>query len=293
MDSDIKEKSENDYPTYFYIHLFFVFMGLIMYILIVFLFQMYYKSTSFIKREIFTFILINSFKSFLEITLSSSLMKEIILYIIGIIEFYLILKYINKCFTTKKLSPNGYTFKIKHFFYIIILFIACSFPYEKVFELSPKYIVSNNIINIILAIILFRNINIKMQLLLDYLKEKKMTNSTIPDIYLPYMKAHYYFTNFKIINVFFYLFLFSVISYYSVKILDLFLEWQLITKYILLFTEESIYICVIISCLIFFYSFNKNKLIKGGKRRHKEDSGEDANLSKFSVVDVDIHDLLI
>ena len=39
-----------------------------------------------------------------------------------------------------------------------------------------------------------------MQNLLDYLKDKKMTNSTIPDIYLPYMKAHYYYTNFSIIS---------------------------------------------------------------------------------------------
>ena len=58
------------------------------------------------------------------------------------------------------------------------------------------------------------------------------------------------------------------------------------SKYILLILEESIYWSLIISCFMFFYSFYKKKLIKGGKIREK--SGEEANLAKFSVVDVDI-----
>lgn len=289
MDSNVKEQTENEYPIYFYIHLFFVFLGAILYICLVVLFKIYYKISSFIKLEIFTFIILNSFKSFLEITLSPSITKEFILYVIGIIEFYLILSYLNKCFTTKKISQNNSSYEIQYFCYIIIIFIFSTFPYEKIFKISEKYIFSCNTINIILAILLFRYINIKMQSLLEYLKEKKMTNSTIPDIYLPYMKAHYYYTNFRIINIIFYLCLIFAISYYAIKNVELFLEWQIVSKYLLLFTEESIYCSMIAAGLIFFYSFNKNKLLKGGKMRKKEDNTEEAaNLTKFSVIDVDI-----
>ena len=123
MDSNVKEQTENEYPIYFYIHLFFVFLGAILYICLVVLFKIYYKISSFIKLEIFTFIILNSFKSFLEITLSPSITKEFILYVIGIIEFYLILSYLNKCFTTKKISQNNSSYEIQYFCYIIIIFI--------------------------------------------------------------------------------------------------------------------------------------------------------------------------
>ena len=53
-----------------------------------------------------------------------------------------------------------------------------------------------------------------MGLLLDYLKDKKMTNSAISDIYLPYMRANYYYKNFNKINSIFYLSLILVNCYY-------------------------------------------------------------------------------
>jgi len=68
------------------------------------------------------------------------------------------------------------------------------------FFLSAKYIFSSNIIKIIFVLILFRYINGKMGLLLDYLKDRKKTNSAIPDINLPYMRTHYYYKNFNKIN---------------------------------------------------------------------------------------------
>ena len=128
-----------------------------------------------------------------------------------------------------------------------------------------------------------------MQLILELLKEKKMTNTEIPDIYLPYMKAHYYYTNFSLVNIIFYICFFSILFYYGIKISDIFLEWKNISKYILLFFEEAIYNCVKLSCLIFFYSFNKNKLVKGGKKKKKkEEYVQESNISNFSVIDVDI-----
>jgi hypothetical protein len=126
-----------------------------------------------------------------------------------------------------------------------------------------------------------------MGLLFDYLKDKKMTNSAIPDIYLPYMRAHYYYTNFNKINSIFYLSLILAISYYALKILNLFLEdWKLILKILCLFIKESFYCSLIIACFIFFYILNKNQLNKANRR--KEEGGEEENLAKFTVIDVDI-----
>ena len=286
MESNLKEQDENEYPTYFYLHLFFIFIELISYIFAIFLFYFYFNSFSYIKKEFFTFTLLNSFKSFLEIVLNPSFIKDIIIYAILVIEFYLILTYINKCLTSKKIAQNTSSFELEYFWYILIVFIISSFPYVKIFNLSEKYIFSFNTINIILTILLFRYINIRMQLLLEYLKEKKMTNSSIPDIYLPYLRANFYYTMFNRINIIFYVTLVLVIAYYIVKILDLLIEWKVLSKYILLILEESIYWSLIISCFMFFYSFYKKKLIKGGKIREK--SGEEVNLAKFSVVDVDI-----
>ena len=288
MDSNTEVQLKNKNTLYFYIHLFFAFTGVIIYIIAILMFGIYIKYLSFIKREIFTFIILNSIKSFLEITLSSSLSKDIIIYIIGVFEFYLILAYINKSFATKKISKNT-NFELDYLYYIILIFAASSFPYEKIFNLSEKYIFSSNTVNIILSILLFRYINIKMQLILEFLKEKRVATSEIPDIYLPYIKAHYYYRNFFIVNIVFYICFFSILVYYGIKISDIFLEWKNVSRYILLFFEEIIYNCVKLSCLIFFYSYNRSKLVKGGKKmRKKEEYVQDSNITNFSVVDVDI-----
>ena len=288
MDSNTEEQPDEN-KIYFYIHLFFAFTGMIIYITAILIFSLYVKYCALIKREVFTYIIINSFKSFLEIILSCSLKKDIIIYAIGIIEFYLILTYINKSFTTKKISNNNPNFELNYLYYIVLIFVVSSFPYEKIFNLSGKYIFTSNTVNIILSILLFRYINIKMQLILELLKEKKMTNSVIPDLYLPYMKANYYYKNFIIINFIFYICLFSTLVYYCIKITDLFLEWKNISRYILLFCEETTYNCIKLSCLIFFYTFNKNKLVKGGKKKgKKEEYVQNSNIANFSVIDVDI-----
>ena len=289
MDLNTEDQLENKKTLYFYIHLFFAFTGIIIYITAIYIFGLYIKYFSFIKREIFTFIILNSIKSFLEISLSSSLAKDIIIYVIGIIEFYLILTYINKSFTTKKIAKNNPNFELDYLYYIVLIFAICSFPYEKIFNLSTKYIFSSNTVKFILSIILFRYINIKMHLILEFLNEKKVETTEIPDIYLPYIKAHYYYRNFYIVNIVFIICLFSVLVYYGIKLSDIFLEWKNISRYILLFCEEIIYNCVKLSCLIFFYSFNRNKLTKGGKkRRKKEEYVQESNISNFSVIDVDI-----
>ena len=121
-----------------------------------------------------------------------------------------------------------------------------------------------------------------MQILLEYLKEKKIATSPIPDIYLPNKKANFYYNNFYIVNILFYFTLGLVIIYYILKTLDLFILWKSISIYLILFVEEGIYCTLIFSNLIFFYTLNKNKLLR--RRRKKGKKGEQAN----TAVDIDV-----
>lgn len=285
MDSHLNKGTNNEYPLYFYIHLFFVFVGFIIYLTAIILFLLFYRRLSYIKREIFNYILLNSCKSFLEIVLSSSIKKELILYVFEIIEFYLIIAYINRSLTSEKISENYQGNELEYKYFILLGFIIISFPYEKFFNLTGKYIFSLYTINIVLAILLFRYINIKMQLLLDFLKEKK-TNSEMPDIDLPYKKANYYYNNFSTINIIFDATLIFVIIYNLIKILDLFFEWKDISIYLKLFFEECIYSSLIAGCLIFFFSLNRDRLLSPDIT--KIGNGETINFSKYSVVDADI-----
>ena len=286
MNLNNTEKDENEYPTYFYIHLFFVFIKAIFYLLARSIFFIFYKNVTFIKNEVFTFLIVNAFKSFIEITLSSSLPKEIIIYFFEITEFYLIINSINKSITTNKIAQNTSNYELDYMWYIMIVFIIFFFPYEPIFHISGKIIMTYNTIKIVLSILLFRYIFIKMQLLLEYLKEKKMATSAIPDIYLPNVKANYYYNNFYLINILFHIILGLSIIYYLLRTLDLFISWKMISIYLILIAEESIYILLIISNLIFFYTLNRNKLLKKKKKKNK--NGEEINFEKFGVTDIDI-----
>ena len=287
MDSKLENSSTKETQIFFLIHLFLAILGFLIYVISYLFLQFYYSSPSLIRQEFFIFILFNSFESLVEIIISPSLKKELIIYAFGIIKFYLIIIYLNKCFTSRKISPYNSDFELDYKYFLLFIYIIISFPFEKCFILSEKYIFSSNIIIIILVFFLFRYIIGKMGILFDYLKDKKMTNSAIPDIYLPYMRAHYYYSNFNKINSIFYLSLILAICYYSLKILNLFLEdWKLILKFLSLFIKESLYCSLIIACFIFFYVLNKNQLNKANRR--KEEGGEEENLAKFTVIDVDI-----
>ena len=198
------------------------------------------------------------------------------------------MKYINKCLISKKLAQDTSSYELEYLYYILFAYIIVFFPYEETLNLSGKIIFSYNTLKIALSILLFRYISIRMQLLLEYLKEKKMTASTIPDIYLPYKKDQFYYTKFIIINYIFDLILGLVIIYYLLKILDLFIVWKIISIYLVLVFEEAIYCSLIVSNLIFFYSFNKKRLIKWRRRKKRKEKKEEANLSKYGVTDIDI-----
>ena len=76
-------------------------IGIFFYITIVILFFFYYDLSFFIKEEIFSFIFVKSFSSFLVIFIDDEIYKAIISYISQVISFILILIHINKCITQK------------------------------------------------------------------------------------------------------------------------------------------------------------------------------------------------
>ena len=277
-------KNTDGYSIYNYIEFFFTGVGIITYLLSCLLLEFYYKSPNFIKNEIFTYILFHTLKNLVRIILPDST-NAIFLYCFGIIEFFLILSHLNKCFASKNISENTNLYELTYRFFILAVFIVCSFPYENYFKLIDQYIFTLYILNLILSIIFFRYINIKMNLILDYLKDKKVTNTSIPDLYLPYVKANYYFNNFNKINNIFCVTFSLVIIYYVINIINLFFDLKILYKYLVFLTQEFIFISVAIACLIYFYCLNKDSFNNNKVPKEKEEA---AALNKFRVIDVDI-----
>ena len=258
-------------------------IGLIFYMSIFILFHFYYKCPSLITNEIFSFILLYSLKPILKYYLPYSIITELVIYCIGIISFYFIITYINKCLTSKKISENPINFELVHKNYIYLIFMASSFPLVSIFGLSEKYVFSLNVINIILVILLYRYVIARLLLLLDYLKDKKVTNSAIPDIYLPYMKAHYYYTTFSSIHMVFFDSLIIMIFHFSSNIIYILFKLRFLCYISLLFGKISVF-CLVFGCIMFFYSFNKQSFGMG----KNEVNDEEVNIAKFTVIDVDI-----
>ena len=282
MESNNIDNNYYEYEIYKYIKYSFAVIGIISYVITCLIFVLYLKIPNLIKNEIFTYILFHSIKSLVEIILPQ-LLGIILIYIFDIIELILILSYLNKCFTSKNISENTNLYELNYRYIIVSIYIICSFPYEKFFKLIDQYIFSLYILNLISAIIFFRYINIKMNLILEYLKEKKVTNSSIPDLYLPYVKANFYFTYLNKINNIFYFSFSLVIIYYIINILNLFFYFNIIYKYLILFSQELFYFCIVISCLIYFYCLNKD--IFDNKIQNEK---EDNDINKFRVIDIDI-----
>ena len=284
METNAKEAEKKGIYISLFIQSFYSLSGLIFYLISFILFNFYYKCPSLIKKEIFTFIFLTSLKTIIEIIIPFSLANYLISYFIGIISFYLILVYLDKCLTSKKISIDSFIFELSNKVYLFLIFLVCSFPAVKIWKLSENYIITENIINIIVAILFFIYINSKFKLLLDYLNEKQVTNSKIPDIYLPYMKAYYYYNSFKCAKTIFFLSLILIICFFSLNISNIFLKKQYLCLLALISEKISLF-CLILGNLVLFYSLYK-KLLGIGKNEEIDEEGR--NISNFTVIDVDI-----
>lgn len=282
MDSILSDKNNGDNIVYVYINFFFSTIGIIFYLISCLSIELYFKASNLIKSEIFTYILFHSFEHIVGVILPQS-SNPIFLYFFGIVEFFLILSYLNKCFSSKNISENTSLYKLEYKYFILAIFILVSFPYEFYFKLIDQYIFSLYIIKLILSILFYRYIDIKMSLILEYLKDKKVTSSSIPDIYLPYIKANFYYTNFNKIDKMFCLIFVLVIIYYIVNILNLFFDFKMLYKYLQFGFQEIIYLFIVVSCLTYFYCLNKDSF--NNKKIIREEA---SNLNNLKVIDIDI-----
>lgn len=283
MDSNLSDKNNGDNTAYIYINFFFSTIGIIFYLITCLSFELYFKAPNLIKSEIFTYILFHSFEHIVGVILPQS-SSPIFLYCFSIVEFFLVLSHLNKCFSSKNISENTSLYELEYKYFILAIFILVSFPYEVYFKLIDQYIFSLYIIKLILSILFYRYIDIKMSLILEYINDKKVTSSSIPDIYLPYIKANFYYSNFNKIDKIFFLIFVYVIIYYVVNILNLFFDFKMLYKYLQFGLQEIIYLFIVASCLIYFYCLNKDSL--NNKKIIKEES---SNLNNLKVVDIDIN----
>ena len=289
MDSNLSVATNE---SYLYIQLFFIFVGIVLYVIAIVFFLAIYQKVSLIKQEIFSFIIINVIKSFLDISLSSSIKKELIKYFLEIIEFCLIVIYINKCLTSQKISENSQKYDLEYKYYIVVIIIFITFPYEKVINLSGKYIFSLNMIKIILSFLFYIYINGNMELLLDYLKQKNISNRNGQELNLHNLEEYYYYKQFNIVKAIFSLTLgFTVISN-AIKIFNKLFEWQILSLYLTLIFEKAKDCSLIAVGLIFFSTLHMKNLLKADKNKNQrpkvntEDIGikeEEASLSSNSL----------
>ena len=285
MDSNYMNRDKNENSLSFIIQLFCSSIGLIFYFILLIIFNFLYKKPSMIKKEIFTFIFLYSIKPILVTIISSPLKNQIISYIIGIISFYLIISYIDKCLTSKRISKNPENYQLSYKYYLFLIFIVCTFPLIQYFNLPEKYLIADYLIYIIIAVIIYEYIKSKFKLLLDYLNEKKETTTKIPDIYLPYMKAYSFYTSFNSANLIFKYSCILIIIYFWMNILYILIKKNILC-FIALILEKISGFCLIVGCLILFHPLN-TKIMKKGKK-DENDEEEAINISSFNVIDVDI-----
>ena len=285
MNSELKKEEENPVSRVVdIIQLIFSISGLLFYLIIFVLLNFYYKCPSLIKKEIFFFIFIYSIIPILEVLFPAKKMINIIGYFLENISFYLIISYTNKCLTSKKLSKSTINFELIHRKYLYLILAICSFPLCKICSLSSDYFVCENVINILVSFVIYKYIKNKFQLLLDYLNERKVTNSKIPDIYLPYMKAYFYYTKYKSAYSKFFLSFILIICSFALKIAYIYFQMSILC-YVSLICEKFGILLIIYGSLFIFFALYKN-LFGIGKNEENEEEG--TNISNFTVIDVDI-----
>jgi len=279
MDSNLIGQ-ESNFTLHIITQIIFSCTGLIFYLISYILLAFYFKYPTLIKKEIFTFIFLYSLKLLLEVIFSTSNICYIICYLIGIIAFYFLITFVNKSLTSKKLSDNSINFELIHKHYIFLTYIICTLPIIQIYSLSEKYVLADNLIKIIVIVFIYRYLKSKINALIEHLKEKKVTNTTIPDIYLPYMRAYYYYTTFNSVNLIFFDSFILIICSYSLNIIYILLKIKFL-MYATTICETLSKFFFIFGCLMLFYSLNKQYFGIGKTE-------EEGNISNFTVIDVDI-----
>lgn len=271
-------------PKYIILQTVFSLLGVFFYISLIFLFCFYYKNLGFIKQNIFTFILVNSLSPLILLFIDNPTYKIAFSFFSETIQFSLILYFIDNCLTSSNISKDNKEFQIDYKIYIILIFMISSFPFNNYLDLFEKTIFDQNVIKMVLIILFHEQIREKLKNLLEYLNDKINSN----DSDMPHEIAYYYYNICKIISKMFYTSFILFFIYFILKLFDHhFFTYKITLEYICFFINLFAIYSLVVGCILFFYSLNRNKLLKiDEKIFRKENSLEETQT--FRVIDVDI-----
>ena len=247
-----------DMATYCQIIFSFSIIGIVFYLLIIFLLFYYYKCPLFIKEEIFFYIIINSISSLLILYIEDELYRYISPYCTKIVLFYLFIIYVDKYLSKTEISKNLKSVEIEDKLYIILIFSLASFPFDYFLNFNIYEIFAHYSIKIILAIFLYKSLKNKYELLINYiqyLKDDKNLNLYSKQKFDYYINAIITIRNIYQKGCLFYI-LYLIIHYL------LFFRYFEFIRLLSLAAYSIFNICIIIGCLLLFYTFNKTKLEK-------------------------------
>ena len=259
-------------------------LELLFYIALILLFKFYFHRLKFIKEKIFTFILVHSLTSLLSLFIKNPIQNILFNYLGQIIQFYLLLFFIDKCLISSKLNIDKSKVEINYKFYIILIYMICTFPFNKSLGIFEKSFFDQNAIVMILCILFFEEFREKMQILIGYLNERKSISINSD---MPHEIAFYYYNIFNLIYNYFYTSFLLFLLNLGAKMLENFVSYKITFQFIAYFLNLSAIYILVIGSILFFYCLNRNEFQKSIKDKKEENLEEGQN---FRVIDVEIND---
>lgn len=271
------------------IQLSFSLIGIFFYLSIAFLFFFYYNSICFLREEIFSFILLNSVFSLIELFIDDANYRILFTYSTQVILFSLLLLHINKCFTQKKIVENIEDLELKNKIYVILIFMLIFFPFDFYFNLQVIEKCALDIVKVVLTVFLYFFIFKRIKLIQQRLKEQQIKSKNAVN-YAMDSKENYYLKMTKTINTMYQVgFLFFTI-YLSVKIYLLY-NYNEVIEFIAKFGDYFGIACLMLAELLFFFCSNKIELEKGIRKGRFNNK-----IKKFVIIKIfnqeDIDDII-
>ena len=265
------------------IQFFFSVVGISFYLALIILFHFYYDCIRFIKEKIFSFILVHSLTSLISLFIKDPTYNLFFNYFSHTFQLYLFLYFIDKCLVSSPITIDKGKMEIEYKIYIILIFMLCTFPFNKYFGLFEKTFLDQNAISMILSILFYEQIRGKMQFIIYILNERKALSAN-PD--MPYEMIFYYYNMYKMINNYFYTSFLFFLLMLGAKILENFVQYKITFQFIAYFLYLSAIYTLVIGCILFFYCLNRKDL--NYKKRNKREKLENIDeRQKFTIIDVE------
>ena len=254
-------------------------IGIFFYISLIILFFFYYNCLFFIKEGIFSFILIKSLVSFIEVFIESDIFRTIFLYISQVILFFLLLIHLNKCLIQRKIVEDIKDLEINDKKYILLIYIICFFPFELCFDFQLIENLCHIILKIILCVLLYGQIDKRIKLMMEKLNEKQIKAKGDLN-YVLGQRENYYLKMLKTIDSMILFGFILFILYYSLNICLISNNNEFI-KFISELANDAAIASICLSQLLFFFCSNKIELERGLRK-----SRLNGKLKKFVIIKI-------